>query len=79
MPDQREMIENYLDELRLTVKGWRVFKPAYGDILDIVQLQNEKEKKEVILYLPRKDLEDLSPDSIKKRILDAISKAVKRY
>ena len=83
MADQRKMIEDYLIELSLTAEDWVVIKPVYGDVRDEVQLQKKalqaKDVKEVSLNLPMKDLEDLPPAQIKKRILDAISKAVKRY
>ncbi len=78
MADQRTMIEGYLDELSLSAQGWRVVVPAYGDIKDNVWLQKvaplAAPRENARLYLPRRDLEDLPPDQIKKRILGALRK-----
>jgi len=78
MADQRAVIEDYLDELSLSAEGWRVVEPAYGDIKDNVWLQKDAPQAADVenarLYLPRRDLEDLPPDQIKKRILEALRK-----
>ena len=78
MADQRTMIEGYLDELSLSAQGWRVVDPAYGDFKDSVWLQKvaplAADVENARLYLPRRDLEDLPPDQIKKRILGALRK-----
>ena len=79
MPDQRTMIEGYLDELSLSAQGWHVVVPVYGDSKDNVWLQKDDtlpaaDVENARLYLPKKDLEDFPPDQIKKRILDALRK-----
>ncbi len=78
MADQRTMIEGYLDELSLSAQGWRVVDPAYGDFKDSVWLQKvaplAAPRENARLYLPRRDLEDLPPNQIKKRILGALRK-----
>ncbi len=76
--DQRTMIENYLTEMSLSAEGWRVVVPAYGDFKDNVWLQKvaplAAPRENARLYLPRRDLEDLPPNQIKKRILGALRK-----
>ena len=76
MANQRKMIEDYLDELSLSAQGWIVVEPKYGDSINDVYLQKKAPLAADVLtarfYLPRKDLEDFSPDQIKKRILDGI-------
>ena len=78
MADQRTMIEGYLNELSLSAQGWHVVEPVYGDIKDNVWLQKDAQRAVDIenarLYLPKKDLEELPPDQIKKRILEALRK-----
>jgi len=76
--DQRTMVEEYLAEISLAAEGWRVVDPAYGDFKDSVWLQKvaplAADVENARLYLPRRDLEDLPPDQIKKRILGALRK-----
>ncbi len=78
MADQRTMIEGYLDELSLSAQGWRVVDPAYGDFKDSVWLQKVAPLAAGVenarFYLSRRDLEDLPPDQIKKRILGVLRK-----
>ena len=78
MADQRTTIEGYLDELDLSAQGWFVVEPVYGDIKDNVWLQKKAPQATAVenarLYLPRKELENLPPDQIKEKILDAIRK-----
>ncbi len=76
--DQRTMVEEYLAEISLAAEGWRVVDPAYGDFKDSVWLQKvaplAADVENARLYLPRRDLEDLPPDQIKKRILGVLRK-----
>jgi hypothetical protein len=73
--DQRTRIENILRKMSLAAKGWIVVEPNYGEVRDEVTLQKQADRAEnvrtVRLNLSRKDLDDLSPTEIKKRILEA--------
>jgi len=81
MANQREMIEDYLNQLSLAAKDWIVVEPVYGDTINFICLQKKGPLAGDVLtakiYLPRKDLEDLPPDQIKVKILNAISGAVR--
>ncbi len=61
--------------MSLAAKGWIVVEPNYGEGRDEVTLQKQADRAEnvrtVRLNLSRKDLDDLSPTEIKKRILEA--------
>jgi hypothetical protein len=61
--------------MSLAAKGWIVVEPNYGEVRDEVTLQKQADRAEnvrtVRLNLSRKDLDDLSPTEIKKRILEA--------
>ena len=78
MADQRTMIEGYLDELGLSAQGWHVVEPVYGDIKDQVWLQKVAPQvadvENARLNLSRKELENLPPDRIKEKILEALRK-----
>jgi hypothetical protein len=73
--DHRTRIENILRKMSLAAKGWIVVEPNYGEVRDEVTLQKQADRAEnvrtVRLNLSRKDLDDLSPTEIKKRILEA--------
>jgi len=74
MPDQRKMIEDYLDELNLSAQGWIVVEPKPGDVVNDIWLQKKAPLAADVLtariYLPRGDLEALPSDQIKKRIIE---------